>query len=408
MSLDLATLSRRDLRRFVKDLWSDPRCAAYGVRAVDAAVAQEAQSLDRAVLTGYLRHFPQDHPGFEHLRAAAQFTAMRRDWAWRERGERWCLWDANEAPVRLAQSMLGGEGAQALHEAGLEGDLAQGRLVRQSIVVACLAAANARGVDAQRFGTALIALFDDQAIVGEEAILAHALLAPWQDTTPDEDYRRKLGGLLVKRIGDPRIESMRWSALHDELLRKFGLDLTRSTTTLRRWLTEAAFKAFFRIIAATTDRPDQWEERQQFWLGYLDTGHVKEAWFAFGRQAEQAAAKLAQAENVQFGKIAGSGAKTTSSALIMSIGDLRIAEWSDDGATRFWDDKDLKAPLLYAETYFDATLRVMNGGRGFEKRFKYISHLTSWQRRFAGYVHRMTGIRHPQWGEGFHDGSLFS
>ena len=104
-----AELQRRDLRRLVKELWDDPRCDHLAVATVDAAVAANAQSLDRSVLTAYLRHFPREHPAFEHLRSAARFTASRRPWDWRARGETWQLWDHDEAPKRLARSLLESE-----------------------------------------------------------------------------------------------------------------------------------------------------------------------------------------------------------------------------------------------------------------------------------------------------------
>lgn len=395
-----ASLSRRDLRRFVKDLWADSRCIAHARTAVDVAAGHDAQSLDRAILSGYLRHFPRKHPDFEHLRAATQYVADRRDWAWKAHGQRWALWDADEAPVRLANAMLQGVGTKALREAGLEGDLAQGELVHQAVIAACMVSSKSKADEAQRFGESLIDMFDAHQIVGREGILAYGLLAPWQDKQPDKDYRKHIGGILIRRIGDPRIEINRWQALRGDLLEYYGLDLAPAVHSLKLWLTEAAFEAFFKIVSASTDRPDQWEQREAFWRGYLDGGSVRDAWFAFGKQAEGAAADLARAEDVQYGRIEGTGASPTQTALILSVGDLRIAEWSDNGATRFWDDQDNTAPGLYKSTYFGATLRAMNGGRDYTKGFAAIPHMSGWQRKFAAHIFRITGIRHPRWGEG--------
>ena len=65
--MDPRTLSRRDLRRLVNDMWPDERCDGIARATLDAAVAANAKSLDRSVLTAYLRHFPCDHPAFDAL-----------------------------------------------------------------------------------------------------------------------------------------------------------------------------------------------------------------------------------------------------------------------------------------------------------------------------------------------------
>ena len=400
-ALNPHTLQRRDLRRLVRELWTDPRCDPVANAALDAAVAVNAQSLDRAVITAYLRHFPHDHASFEPLRAAAAFSAERRDWPWRERGLRWQLWDKDAAPARLAAALLSPEGgASALRDAGLEGDLVQGKLVEQVVVTACLEAAKAAEGGAEAVGTALIAVFDDLQIAGYGGLFAYALLAPWADANPTKEYQRKIGRILTDRIGDPRVHQAPWAALAAECRDRHRINLEPLAAQLRRWLTEATFRAFFKIVRATTDREDQWNERETFWLGYLDTGVVQDAWFAFGRQAEARAATLAHDEDVLYSRIEGGGADPTHSAMIMSIGDLRIAEWSHNGGCRFWDNLDPRAPVLYRKQYFGLALRAMNGGRGYESRFANISHMSNWQYRFAGHIFSLAGVPHPKFGEG--------
>jgi hypothetical protein len=396
--MDPSRLHRRDLRRLVKDLWDDSRCQSVAVATVDAAVAVDAQSLDRSVITAYLRHFPRDHSSFEHLRAAARFVADRRVWDWRGRGETWQLWDAEAAPKRLAGSMLKDEGgAKALREAGLDGDLAQGRLVAEAITSACLQAGSLSGEKAEQSGRKLINLFRELGITGKDSILAWALLAPWQDKSPSKEYKTFISGWLVERVGDPRLASSRWAAQADALKRKFGLDLTPMVSVLRRWLTEATFRAFFAIVRRTTDREDQWDAREKFWLGYLNAGAVSDAWFAFGREAERQAASLARQENVKFARVKG-GADPSHSALLMTIGDLRIAEWSHNGACRFWPlngdgstGTRRRAPELYKNEYDGTLLRTTVGPPG----FVYRPHMSGWEWTFARIIFRLTGIRHP-------------
>lgn len=90
----------------------------------------------------------------------------------------------------------------------------------------------------------------------------------------------------------------------------------------------------------------------------------------------------------------------------MTIGDMRIAEWSHNGACRFWlnystmsnhPKSRLRAvPELYAAEYDGNRLRTTIGPIGFE----YLSHVSGWQRNFAALIYHRTGIAHPTWGSG--------
>lgn len=393
-------LDRRDLRRLVGELWPDERCAPIAPAVLDAAVTANAKSLDRAVLTAYLRHFPRDHSSFERLRAGSELTANRRDWLWRERGDTWQLWDPDAGPKRLAAALLEHEDpARVLREVGLDGDLAQGQFVADAVEAACDQAGNARGEQAQVRGEKLIALFDRLAITGQDAMLAWALLAPWADRNPTDDYRDEIATLLVSRVGDPRLDSARWEAIATDMPGQSGGELV---SMVRRWMTQRTVRQFFSIVGATTNDPKQWEAREEFWLAYLDAGAIGEAWFAFGRQAEALAQDAIKAEgDLLYGEITGGGADPSHSALIMSIGDVRIAEWSHNGACRFWSCNDRQAPLPYKKQYFGMQLRAMNGGRGFEEQFTTIPHTSGWQANIANFVHDHAGCQHPRWGAGY-------
>lgn len=403
---DPCALSRRDLRRLVGELWSDSRCDIVAPAVLDAAVAADAKSLDRMVLTAYLRHLPKTHPAFERLRAASALTAARRDWPWRARGETWRLWDAEAGPDRLAAALLDQEDpAAVLRGAGLDGDLAQGAFVSDAIEAACEQVAVAQGVAAHALGRRLISLFETMAIAGHDASLAWALLAPWQLIKPEKAYVQSVSRLLSDRIGDPRLAQARWVALEAELVARGRAMSGSISATLRHWLTEATVRAFFAIVRQTTDRADQWDAREAFWLAYLDQGAIREAWFAFGRRAEARAGAMAREEDVRYGRVS-SGADPSHSALLMTIGDMRIGEWSHNGSCRFWPDLHAKpispgsrrmvAPQLYELEYDGNRLRTMQGPRGFER----LSHVSGWQGNFAAVIHRHTGIAHTTWGTG--------
>lgn len=392
-----AGLPLRDLRRLVRDMWDDPRCDAIAPATLDAALAANAKSCDRAVITGYLDHFPTDHPAFGQLARATAQAASRRDWPWRERGERWRLWDREIGPSRLADALLASDDPAALlREAGLDGDLAEGEFVADALGEACEQAAQAKGDRAVTLGERLIALFERLSIGGQDAALARALLKPWTGGQPPDSHRDRVSKLLVGRIGDPRLKAARWETIATEME---DSNAGRLVAMIRRWLTQRTVRQFFDIVGAATNDPAQWAQREKFWLAYLDDGAIEDAWFAFGRQAEWMAGQSG-GDKLLYGEITGGGADPSHSALIMSIGEVRIAEWSHNGSCRFWNRNDRQAPELFQKQYFGMQLRAMNGGRGFEDRFAAIPHASGWQRKFAGFVHHFANRLHPIHGGG--------
>ncbi|MGD9665427.1 MAG: EH signature domain-containing protein [Novosphingobium sp.] len=394
--MDPQSLSRRDLRRLVGGLWSDPRCEPVASRTVAAALESDATSLDRTLLTAYLRHFPREHPAFEQLRAAAQTAANRHDWPWRERGKKWKLWNPRTGPGTLAKALTTHEdGAAILRQAGLDGDLAQAGFAEAALEQVCVKAGEAKEGKARELGERLISLVDQLGLAAPRARLVWGLLAPWLDHPPVDDYQERLTAFLVARFGHPRLKPDSWRAMQEEMAHE---DAGRLSELLSQWLTQRAVRQFFRIVSATTDNPEQWNAREEFWTAYLEDKAIDGAWFAFGKQAELLA--RGAVEQGEFGQITGSGADPSHSALIMAIGDIRIAEWSHNGSARFWIAQDRQAPELFKREYYAITLRAMNGGRGFEQQFAALPHLSGWQSRFAHHIFKHSGRRHTRWGEG--------
>ena len=249
--MNLAALLLRDLRRLVRDMWDDPRCDAIARATLDAALAANAKSCDQAVITGYLDHFPTDHPAFGQLARATAQAAGRRDWPWRERVERWRLWDRGAGPSRLAEALLASDDPAALlRDTGLDGDLAEGGFVADVVEEACEQAARAKGDRAVTLGQRLITLFDRLSIGGADAALAWALLKPWTDRQPPDDHRDRVANLLVGRIRDPRLKAARWETIATEM---GDPDAVRLVTMIRGWLTQRTVRQFFQIVGATTN-----------------------------------------------------------------------------------------------------------------------------------------------------------
>lgn len=395
-------LKPRDLKRLLDGIWGDDALDSAAEPLLDQSVERGRKSIDRSIIAAYLRDFPVDHPAFDHLTHASALVANRHDWPWRARGNDWDLWKPDQGPDRLSRALLTTENpAQLLRDIGLDGDLATGAFVEEALLSACETAARHRGEIAQQSGRRLIALFERFPITKElNAALAYTLLAPWVANTCTDAHQRLISGLLVQRNGDPRLSPPRWAALRRDVLEMFpAADVDNAFAVLRRWLVQATVREFFSVVAKTVERRDQWKERTDFWLAYLDAGLITDAWFAFGSQAERLARKFLEDQTMVYATLEGGGATSAQSALIFTIGDVRIAEWSDNGSCRFWRAVDPKAPALYKRQYNGTALRAMAAGDG----FKAIPHNppNGWQPKFARQVYQSAGVRHPKHGAGW-------
>lgn len=387
----------RDVRRALGEIWTDDGRQDRAAPLVDHGLAATRKSYDRALIIAYLRVFPIDHPAFDRLARSAEQAAGRHDWAWGERGKRWNLWNAEQGRDVIAQAMLARDDPRSvLADAGLDGDLSEGGFVAHALGVACERAGDARGAEAETLGARLLTIFDRLGVGGANAMLVYGLLNPWRKGNPSEAYRKAIGTVLAKRVGDPRVAPARWTAIIREIGQRMpGADAAAMIGVLRRWLTNATVRAFFSIIGRTTERKDQWAAREAFWLAYLDADLVTDAWVAFGRQAERIAGVLARQEAVEFGRVVG-GSDPSHSSLLMSIGDMRIAEWSHNGACRFWPAAAAAAPVLFRREYDGRALRTTSGPADFD----YIAHQGSWEVKFARKIHRSTGVAHPMYDRG--------
>lgn len=393
--LDLA--SPRDIRRLVDVIWQVDGQVELAKLGLTRAVAADRKSFDRAIVIAYLRRFPTHHAAFQELCGAVSLVANRRDWPWQGRGERWHLWRPDHGPDAIATALLQAEDPRvALRESGFEADLLDGGFIAAALRAACRASAVQRADRAVAAGHKLIAVF--QSFEGAQSLNAHlarALLSPWVSASPPEDLRTAITSMLVRRIGDPRLDTTSWQFIRDQLVREFPTeDLTATIDVLRRWLVKATVSQFFEVIGRTTTNPDQWAQRESFWLAYLDAGAIDDAWFAFGPRAEADARRLVKdlEQGAGYGRIVGGG-DSGHSALLMSMGDLRIAEWSHNGMCRFWNPEAKDRPDLSQREYSGHRLRRTN----VDQHFNAMSHYSGWQGRFAYHIRQETGVLHPRW-----------
>lgn len=214
-----------------------------------------------------------------------------------------------------------------------------------------------------------------------------ALLLPWAQTTPTGDIERKVRNFVIAAIGDPRFtsSSAQWSEVDDQ-----------ARSVLTGWLTRASVIQFFEIVSQTMSKPDEkrmWKYRRQFWSAYLP--HISNAWVAFGNQGEQLARETANRTGdnsfKQFGQLFGSVAGTHA-VLIMTIGDLVIAEWSHSGKCRMWPKGHKDAPKLYDRAYRAENLRWSEWWEASHTG----NETYGWQGKFAEKIRRETGLAMKQ------------
>lgn len=395
-------LQRFHLNRVLRGAWCDPEFEVLGSEALDLANTERRRSSDQAMIEGYLSYFPAQRPIIGKLAEAASSAAARHQWAWRERALRWDLFTPAQGPTRVAFDLIKQQDNQLfqfMRETGLGTNLAASGFGQATFARYCIATAelpSRKAVPAQR---RLLKLFDKEGLAGQLELVVRALLEPWISEKPEPEHRKAISEFLLDQVGDPRLQRPRWDRIVASLALSIGnAHALAITQVFKRWLTEVAMREFFRAIAKTTDRPDQWAQREKFWMAYLDKGLVSDAWPALGVRARNQIENLIRqsGERPEYGIIRGGPA--SSSSIIMQIGDLRISEWSDNGSCRFWSDSDPAAPKLYAKSYDGYRLRT-TAGRG---DFEYEAHLPSpgWEGKFAGIIHRRTAILHPRDGKG--------
>ena len=396
-------LPRFQLNRVLRGAWCDPEFDDLGSEALDRAIEEQRRSSDQAMIDGYLTYFPVDRPIMGKLADAASSAAKRHEWAWRERARQWELFAPSQGPARVALDLIQRDDDQIfqlIRETGLGTNLAASGFGQATFARLCVATAELpprKAVSAQR---SLLRLFDQEALAGQIELVVRALLEPWVSEKPEPEHRKAISEFLLDQVGDPRLQRPRWDRIVRSLAETIGEERALTVTQVfKRWLTEVAMREFFRAIAKTTDRPDQWAQREKFWMAYLDEGLVSDAWPALGVRARNQIEYLIRqsGERPEYGIIRGGPA--SSSSIIMQIGDLRISEWSDNGSCRFWSDSDPNAPKLYAKIYDGAKLRTTAGRSDFE----YESHVPAspgWEGKFAGIIHRRTSILHPRFGKG--------
>ena len=217
---------------------------------------------------------------------------------------------------------------------------------------------------------------------------ADALLLPWSNSgmNPAKSFEAKIKDFLIHSLGDPRfkIASARWSQVSDE-----------ARLVLKRWMNRASVGQFFDIVDETMNTPDakrMWRYRRAFWTAYME--EIEDAWVVFGNKGAAMAADAARRSEDnslrQFGQFNTGGAGPTQAVLILTVGDLTIAEWSHNGACRMWTGS--KKPIIPYEKYYSVyELRDGDWEASHTQNERY-----GWQSTFAEKIRHETSVSKRQ------------
>lgn len=399
------SLKRSELNRVLKGAWCDSAFDDLGLAALACAKSDERSSSTRNLIDGYLLYFPHDRASIEPLAKACRDLLAGKDSPWRRRGEAYHLFEPDRAPDALAESMTSevpDAFASTCLSSGLGSTPFATRIGQIAFAKACLRVAGLSGEQAVIPQQHLLELLEDNDQFEAAANIVRALLEPWVRQSPPPALRQAITSFLLDRVADPRLypKKQKWLPIRARIVEQIGeYEAEQVIGVLRRWLTDVAMRTFFRAIAETTDRPDQWKQRQAFWLAYLDAGVVGDAWPALGPRAQNQIRSVARAQGERLDHGTTQNGPTASSSLLLQIGDLTISEWSDNGYCRFWSSTNPRAPVLYQSRYDNSQLRTMTG----RSDFAYIGHDAggTWVHRIARLIFDRTGVPHPKHGKGF-------
>ena len=178
--------------------------------------------------------------------------------------------------------------------------------------------------------------FDDRSM---RLDIATALLRPFADREAERATRERLQPFFLRHFGDPRLRSGKrgWAGISEEI-----------RWVVIGWLNERALEQFF-LLVKDTARDRHWRYREAFWRAFLPL--KPRIWFVLGRRAALALQRMNARAEEREETATLRGAQGDQSVLLVSLPGVTVAEWSHDGACRFWLEGSASVPPLYSRDY---------------------------------------------------------
>jgi hypothetical protein len=338
----------------------------------------------------FLLFYPRGLRHFDRLRSQLATEMLPR--ASGPRAERWrrCIDDCGlleaDASTRLAARWYRGSTAPqaAMAQCCLAGLLTGSPLVEAAFVrlIALLRRDLTQGTATPAQTQALLdfALAPDRdhalRFGAQRVALADGLLLPFREGSPPASVATPIKTFLLTVIGDPRLPGADWSRIDPQ-----------ARQVMLGWMVSDTLADFFRLLEhAAQTAPDarrMLRPRIEFWTRYLRAGVIDHAWVALGPVAQAQAFQLLGSGKQHYAELHTTG-DSRHSAIILSIGNLTVTEWSHNGPVRIWLPSKDDAPKLYQPLYFASDLR----GKANMSR----AHLGNWQKDVKDWIYRHSGI----------------
>lgn len=387
----MSTLSQREMRLSASCLFDGEIRLAddhnFLAQFLDAQRSIRSRVAIRRLIHAYCSHFDPGHPGIRQigifLREAVSTIPSSPRWVWPERHRQFGLFDPAQAPARLAELTINSlSPRKELEGIGLGGQLMVSGLSANVFLSALkltqrYLSSNPKLEDVDRVVSWVQADDGKMYYSAHRGAVANTLLLPWTNRAPDKDIRQRVQSFLLDKLSDPRIDRGAWLGVDDA-----------ARDVMIRWLAQATLEQFLKVVDRVAAK-HQWDYRRAFWNAYIEKRVVANAWVAFGSSGAQVARGIAEntADSLmrRFATLGGSGADQA--VLLLSIGDLIIADWSHNGRLRIWRRGNPSAPELNLPSYVASDLRI-------DSEFDTV-HLPpdGWQGKAEAYIRRHTGIK---------------
>jgi hypothetical protein len=351
---------------------------------LDALRSIRSRMAIKRLIHTYCLHFDPTHPGLRQIASFLQaaVSTIQARWKWLEVGRQYSFFDPTQAPRQLAKLTTDAAHPRTeLEKVGLSGQLSAGGLsahifVHALKIIQAKLEKNPQMEDIERAIAWVQADDGKMYFRAYRGALANALLLPFVNGDPAPNIRDRIQSYLLERMSDPRIDRGAW----------LGTDESASSVMIR-WLAQATLEQFLKVVDHVAPK-HQWDYRRVFWNAYIRKGMVANAWVAFGSNGAHVARRIAEATADELMRRFATllGGSSNHAVLLLSIGDLVIADWSHSGRLRIWRSGNNAAPKFGRPSYSAKDLRA---GSDFDAVH---NPPDSWQKRAETYIRRNTGI----------------
>ncbi len=261
------------------------------------------------------------------------------------------LLDADEAPLRLAEKMLGeADPFQWLLDAGFAAPHA-GQLSTEAYLAWLeLLPVVVTPQHIERIFNWIRPVGNKPISDDLAARAVEKLMEPWRTDMPTPDFRMLLTDRIIEAFGDPRYKDKTGA----KAKAFWPLVAPDRRNILLRWLAGQSIDALLDVITKATGN-HMWPPRHHFWKGLYDRGLVTEAWIALSKPAMDIAGSLFNEREGRLGQAAAlqnaSGNKKETCLLIMKVGRYTVVEGSHDYRIHLFLNTDRRAPALYQGEY---------------------------------------------------------